>query len=270
GSGSANYHALAVELNKRFSRGHQFQVSYTWSKSIDDGSDVLNVVVNDNPYLQNPFDLRNSRSVSQFDIPHRLVVNHVWQPQWAAGLTGVTGKLLHGWGFSGIFQTQSGFPTNIFTGPRYGITDPSVRGNSTNGIRPTVVGDVSKLVFAPLGSPQAALIPTFAERGVNTSAASRNTNTSNFPLVQTMLGQFGNLGRNALRLNGLTNFDWVLFKDTTVTEAMKVQFRAELFNVFNNTSFASFDNNLSSPTFGTYGGTDTTPRQIQLALKLIW
>jgi hypothetical protein len=270
GSGSANYHGLGVELNKRFSRGHQFQVSYTWSKSIDDASDVLNVVVNDFPVLQNPFDLRNSRSVSQFDIPHRLVVNHVWQPQWAAGLTGVAGKLLHGWGFSGIFQTQSGFPTNIFTGPRYGINEPSLTGNSTNAIRPNVVGDLSKLVFAPLGSPEAAKIPTPAQRGVNTTAAQRNTNTSNYPLAQTMLGQFGNLGRNAIRLNGLTNFDWVFFKDTAVSEAMKVQFRAELFNVFNNTSFATFDNNLSSATFGTYGGTDTTPRQIQLALKLIW
>lgn len=270
GSGSANYQGLAVELNKRFSRGNQFQVSYTFSKSIDDASDVLNVVVNDFPVLQNPFDLKNSRSVSQFDIPHRLVINHVWQPQWAAGLTGVTGKLLHGWGFSGIFQVQSGFPTTIFTGPRYGINEPSVTGNSTNVIRPTVVGDLSKLKFAPLGSPEAALIPTPAQRGVNTQSTTRNTNTSNFPLVQTMLGNFGNLGRNAVRLNGLTNFDWVFLKDTAITEAMKVQFRAELFNVFNNTSFATFDNNLSSATFGTYGGTDTTPRQIQLALKLIW
>jgi hypothetical protein len=270
GSGSANYHGLAVELNKRFSRGNQFQVSYTFSKSIDDASDVLNVVVNDFPVQQNPFDLRNSRAVSQFDIPHRLVINHVWQPQWAAGLTGVTGKLLHGWGFSGIFQAQSGFPTNVFTGPRYGINETSLTGNSTNAIRPTVVGDLSKLKFAPLGSPEAALIPTPAQRGVNTTSGARNTNTSNFPLVQTMLGNFGNLGRNALRLNGLTNFDWVFLKDTAVTEAMKVQFRAELFNVFNNTSFASFDNNLSQATFGTYQGTDTTPRQIQLALKLIW
>src|SRR5262249_8632960 len=128
GYDSGNYHGLGVELNKRFSRGNTFQVSYTWSKSIDDASDVLNVVVNDFPVMQNPFDLRNSRSVSQFDIPHRLVVNHVWQPQWAAGLTGVAGKLLHGWGFSGIFQTQSGFPTNIFTSTRFGIRATSVPG----------------------------------------------------------------------------------------------------------------------------------------------
>jgi hypothetical protein len=270
GSGSSNYHGLGVELNKRFSRGYQFQASYTWSKSIDNGSDVLNVVVNDNPVLQNPFDLNNSRSVSQFDVPHRLVINHVWEPQWAAGLTGAAGKLLHGWGFTGIFQIQSGFATNIFAGPRYGITDASLTGNSTNVIRPNVVGDLSTLKFAPLGSPEAAQIPTAAARGINSTAAQRNTNTSNYPLVQPMLGHFGNLGRNSIRLNPLTKFDWVFLKNTAVSESVNVQFRAELLNALNNTSFARFDNILSSPTFGTYGGTDTTPRQIQLALKLVW
>jgi hypothetical protein len=274
GSGSGNYHGLAVEVNKRMSRGFQFQASYTWSKSIDDGSDVLNVVVNDFPVLQNPFDLRNSRSVSQFDIPHRLVINHVWHPEWGAGRTGVVGKLLGGWGFSGIFQTQSGFPTNIFSGTRFGINDPSLTGNSANAglsvIQPTVVGDLSQLRFVPRGSPEAAQIPTPAQRGVNTTAAQRNTNTAGYPLQQTMLGNFGNLGRNALRLNGLTNYDFVILKDNRIGEDLNFQIRGEFFNLFNNTSFARFDNNLASANFGTYGGTDTTPRQIQLALRVIW
>jgi hypothetical protein len=198
------------------------------------------------------------------------VINHVWEPQWAARLKGPAGKLLHGWGFSGIYQIQSGFPTNIFAGTRYGINDASLSGNSANVIRPNVVGDLSQLVFAPLGSPQAAQIPTATQRGINTTATQRNTNTSNYSLAQPMLGNFGTLGRNVIRLNRLTNFDWVFLKNTSVSEGVTVQFRAELFNVFNDTSFARFDNNLASPTFGTYGGTDTTPRQIQLALKLIW
>ena len=274
GSANSNYHALAVEVNKRFSRDHHFQAAYTWSKSIDNASDVLNVVVNDFPVLQNPFNLNNSRSLSQFDIPHRLVVNHVWQPQWASALTGAWRTLLDGWGFSGIFQTQSGFPATIFAGTRYGISDASLTGNSSNVIRANVSGDLHRLVFAPLGSPQAALIPPPASRGINTVApsggAAPNTNTAGFPLEQPMLGHFGTLGRNAVRLNSLTDFDWSFFKDTRVSEKLNVQFRAELFNVFNNTSFAGFDNNLASPTFGTYGKTDTVPRQIQMALKLIW
>src|SRR5207248_11620736 len=67
-----------------------------------------------------------------------------------------------------------------------------------------------------------------------------------------------------------SNFDWALLKNTKVKEDLTVQFRAEFFNVFNNVSFARFTNDLSSPSFGTYSGTDTTPRQIQFALKLLW
>jgi Carboxypeptidase regulatory-like domain len=269
-SANSNYNALEAQVVKRFSRSYQFQVAYTWSKSIDNASDVLNVVVNDNPTAQDPFNLRDNRSVSQFDIPHRLVINHVYEPQFFRDVKGPAGKILHGWEFNGIFQTQSGFPTNIFSGSRFGINDISMTGNGANLIRPTVVGDISKLVFAPLGSPTAATIPSQAARGINLTASERNTNTSGYPLVQPLLGHVGNLGRNAIRLNGLTNFDWVFLKNTQVSENLNVQFRGEFYNVFNNTSFARFDNNLSSPTFGVYQGTDTTPRQIQFALKLIW
>ena len=184
--------------------------------------------------------------------------------------TGAAGKILHGWQFNGIFQIQSGFPTNIFAGSRYGINDVSLTGNGANFVRPSVVGDLSKLVFAPAGSPAALSIPTPAARGINTTATQRNTNTSGYPLVQPLLGNFGNLGRNAIRLNPLTDFDWIVLKNTRVNENLNVQFRSEFYNIFNNTSFARFDNNLSSPGFGTYAGTDTTPRQIQFALKLIW
>jgi hypothetical protein len=269
-SASSNYHAFEAQVVKRYSSGYQFQAAYTWSKSIDDGSDVLGVLVNDSATAQNPFNYRDNRSVSEFDIPHRLVINHNYEPQLFKNLGGVGGKILHGWEFNGIFAVQSGFATNIFAGTRYGINDSSLSGNTANVIRPNVVGDLSKLVFAPAGSPQAALIPSPAARGINATATQRNTNTSNYPLVQPLLGTFGNLGRNAIRLNGLKNFDWALLKNTKVKEDLTVQFRAEFFNVFNNVSFARFTNDLSSPSFGTYNGTDTTPRQIQFALKLLW
>jgi len=271
-SSNSNYHALEAQLIKRFSANYQFQVAYTFSKSIDDQSDVLNVNVNDLPNAQNPFDLRNNRSLSQFDIPHRLVINHVYEPQIFKNTGGAIGKIFQGWEFNGIFEIQSGYPANIFIGPRYGIADTALTGNGTgtNVVRPNVVGDLSKLVFAPAGSPLAQSIPVPAARGINTTATQRNTNTSGYPLVQPLVGNFGNLGRNALRLNEYKNFDWILLKNTNVNEDLTVQFRAEFYNVFNNTSFARFTNDLSSSSFGTYNGTDTTPRQIQFGLKLIW
>ena len=271
-SSSSTYHALQVELDKRFSRHWQVQASYTWSKSIDDVSDVNGVLANDSYVSQNPFDLRNSRGVSQFDIPHRLVVNDMLEPQIFPGLGGVAGKLLHGWALNGIFQMQSGFPTNIFAGTRLGITDAALSGNSgaSNVVRANVVGDLSQIVFAPAGSPAAALIPAVAARGVNSTATKRNTNTSGYALVQPLLGQYGNLGRNVLRLNGLTQFDWSIVKNTVVKEGVRLQFRADIYNAFNNTSFAGFQNVLTSSAFGTYQSTDTRPREIQLGMKLLW
>jgi len=269
-SASSRYHALEAEVVKTFSDGYQFQATYTWSKSIDNVSDVLGVLRYDVAAAQNPFNLADNRAVSQFDVPHRLVINHVYEPQFFRNTTGVARKLLHGWGFNGIFQTQSGYPANIIAGTRFGINDISLSGNTANAIRASVVGDLDRVVFAPSGTPEARNIPTPAQRGVNATAADRNTNTSNYPLVQPLLGTFGTLGRNVLRLNGLTNFDWVFLKNTPIREEINLQFRAEFYNVFNNTSFSSFVNNLSSANFGTYEGTDTIPRQIQLALKLIW
>jgi hypothetical protein len=259
-------------VNKRFTRGWQVQASYTWSKSIDDVSDFGGVLVNDSYVSQNPFDMRDGRGLSQFDVPHRLVVNHMLEPQIFRGLTGAAGTVLHGWALNGIFQTQSGFPTNVFAGTRLGITDAALSGNTAtaNVVRASVVGDLSRVVFAPAGSPEAAAIPTPAARGVNATAAQRNTNTSGYALVQPLLGQYGTLGRNVLRLNGLTQFDWAVIKNTPVGEDLNIQFRAEFFNALNNTSFAGFQNVLTSPAFGTYTATDTRPREIQLGLKLLW
>jgi hypothetical protein len=272
-SGSSSFHALESELNKRFSRGWQVQASYTWSKSIDDGSEVLNgALPNDSFVAQNPLDLANSKGLSQFDIPHRLVVNHILEPQLFRDVPGVAGKLLHGWALNGIFQTQSGFPVTILAGPRLGITDAALSGNSAaaNIVRANVAGDLNSLVFAPAGSAEAGRIPSPAARGINANATDRNTNTSNYPLTQPLIGHYGNMGRNVLRLNSLTQFDWIILKNTAINESVTAQFRAEFFNVFNNTAFAGFQNTLSSPSFGTYQSTLTRGREIQLALKLLW
>src|SRR5262249_10298732 len=151
---------------------------------------------------------RPERPTCQLGCSHTdLLINHVYEPQFFRDTRVVARKILHGWEFNGIFQIQSGFTTNIFVGSRFGINDISLTGNGPNFIRPSV-GDIRKLVFAPAGSPAAQRIPTPAARGINTASTQRFTNTSRYPLVQPMLGNFENLGRNAIRLNRLTNFDW--------------------------------------------------------------
>lgn len=96
------------------------------------------------------------------------------------------------------------------------------------------------------------------------------SNTSNFPFTQPLLGNIGSMGRNSLRLNKFQDFDWAFYKNTKATERLSLQFRFEMFNVFNHPIFSRFVNTLSSPSFGQYQGTDIDSRRMQFALKVLF
>lgn len=260
-SANSNYHSAQLQVSRRFDSGYSFQVAYTFSKSIDDGSDSLGVLVNESALQQNPFDNRNNRAVSQFDIPHRLVVQHLYEPQFTSGISnGVLRNIFHGWQFNGVFQIQSGQPATIFSGSRGGVTDPgllgvgtaTVNGVSTSLIRANVSGPIS-LTFVPnpgIGNPNLVT-------GSN--------------LTQPLVGSFGNMGRNMLRLNRLALFDWTFGKTFKLTERLSTQFQTHIYNVFNNTTFSRTGQVLSAPaTFGYYTDTDTNTRNMTMVLRFIW
>lgn len=278
-SGSSIYHALEVELLKRTSHGYGFGAAYTYGHSIDNVSDALGVLVNDSPNFQDPRNLSNNRGNSQFDIRHRFVINHTFEPPWTTRFTGVAGKILDGWGFSGIFAIQSGFPVTIFAGTRRGISDALLAGASN--VRAHFSG--GSFTPVPQGSAAAANIPAPCDRGVVTGLNGQTvvingkpvlipicTDTSNFPFTQPLLGNLGNMGRNSLRLNRFQDFDWAFYKNTKITERQALQFRLEMFNVFNHPIFSRFVNTLSSPSFGVYQGTDIDSRKMQFALKYLF
>jgi hypothetical protein len=75
-SANSEYHALQIEVQKRLSKGLFFNLAYSWSKSIDDNSDALGVLLNDTSAQQNPLNNRNNRGPSQFDLSHTLVIKH--------------------------------------------------------------------------------------------------------------------------------------------------------------------------------------------------
>jgi hypothetical protein len=271
-AGSSIYHAFEFEVIKRFRQGYSFQAAYTFGHSIDNASDVLNVLVNDSPNFQDPRNLRENRGNSQFDVRQRFVLSYLWELPWGKRFSGPARRILDGWAFSGIFQGQSGFPTNIFsTNPliganRRGIDDGLLVGGSS------VRANFSGGSFAPVpdGSPAAALIPSPCARGVNTSTTSTCTNTSGFPFTQPLLGNPGNYPRNSLRLDRFQEFDLAIVKNTTITERHSLQFRWELYNVVNTPSFAGFVNDLTSKRFGVYRSTGSNSRRMQIALKYIF
>jgi len=262
-SANSIYHSAQFQLSRRFAAGYSFQAAYTISKSIDDGSDALGVLVNESALQQNPFDNRNNRAVSQFDIPQRLVISHLYEPQFTAGISNaVLRTVLHGWQFNGYFQIQSGQPATIFSGTRGGVADAGLFGVGTA----TVNGVSTGLVRAnATGAVNVNFVPN-----PGLGAANPNLVTGS-NLVQPLVGNFGTLGRNSLRLNRLAEFNWTFGKTFKITERVGTQFQAQIYNVFNNTTFSRTGQVLSAPaTFGYYNDTDTNTRNMTMVLRVIW
>jgi Carboxypeptidase regulatory-like domain/TonB dependent receptor-like, beta-barrel len=255
-NGHATYHALQTNLTQRLSHGLTFQTTYTWSKGIDNGSTFFsqNETLNsaDNGYI---FDQRLNRGVSDFDIPHALAAHLVWEVPSPANLSPAPKFLLGGWQISGIFTAQSGSPFSV------GLTNDVARtGSSTTK---AAGGQRPNYNPAPGCSPNAV-----------TGDPGNYINTACFSFPAT--GVLGNLGRNTLRGPALADFDFSVYKNhDLLQEKLKVQFRAEFFNLFNHPNLQAQTTTLFNnkgaliTTAGTLlPPTATSSRQIQFGLKL--
>jgi hypothetical protein len=255
--GSSIYHSLQTELKKGFSHGLQFQASYTWSKSIDDASDFSPTIqANDNSFAQDAANSGAERAVSNFDIAHRLVVTGIWRLPFAHNLHGAAKKLFDGWSFESVNMWQTGLPATLLSGTRLGVGDVNLDGN---------------------------LIPTGADNTRANCAPDAAFQLGNRAAIhgfsQPLLGNNGTCGRNSVRMNHLVNFDWSLFKETTLSEGgwlgtapLVLQLRAEAYNVFNIPFLTAQGDNwrtISSPSFGLYNAAAST-RRMQLAVRLTW
>ena len=252
--GNGTYNGLQSVFRKRFGHGVEFQAAYTWSHAIDDAADPLVATAGNRNIARNSFNLKEERGSSDYDLRHRLVVNYLYQFPFGAGHShlsqGLAARVLGGWELSGVSTFQSGRPFDI-----YSSRDSEYTGLSN---RPDLVGDPSIPATAPrnqVGPPVSA----FA--------------------VQPF-GRPGNLGRNIFTGPRYYDTDASLLKNTRITERVSLQFRAEVYNIFNRIQFAqpgTSGDTLASP--GTFGqslatlvqpdGT-TSARQIQLALKLMF
>jgi hypothetical protein len=240
--GNSNYNSLQTSLEKRFSHGLQLQLAYTWSKSFDYGSSFEDIL--------EPLDFHKSYSLSQFDARNRLVLSYYWQlpiPQ----LPGFAGVLAQGWAVSGITTFQSGFPLRIFSS-----ADTELE-NSFDFLLP--------------GEPDlVAPFKTLDPRGPGHLAFDPSSFAS-----PPRLGVIGNSPRTLCCGPGVNNFDVALLKETTLKEPMKVQFRAEFFNLVNHAQFLNpnaapgASSDFAASNFGQVVRA-RDPRLVQLALKFIF
>lgn len=270
GTSNSSYNALWATANKRLGRGLQFNASYTFSKSIDYNSQSSQGVT-----VQDSYNLRGDRGLSDYDARHRFVISAIYELPFKGN------RLIEGWQLSTITQSQSGNPVNILAGNAAVIAgasgSPAASSNSLTGLatlRPDVVGPVQLIK-----SPNRWFTNTVCDPRTGGSCPTGSA----FVLPVSVVGgrtlfHFGNLGRNVIIGPRFNNTDFSVIKNTFLTESMRVQFRAEFFDIFNHTNFGQ-PGRVAQPGSTTFGvinstrfptGDSGSSRQIQFALKLLF
>jgi hypothetical protein len=285
--GKSWYNALKVELQRRFTKGIQFGASYTFAKLITDAAEDLYGGSPLTGVLQNPADLRSLRSLSPNDVKHSLVFNYLVELPFGKGKRflnrgGLVDRLVGGFQVSGISRYRSGTPLTpvILGGQRDFLDLIGVGGN----LRPNLTGQ-------PFFLDKATQDATYAASGgvnyrvLNIAAFSRPllfTGTSAAIGSPEYRAYYANpmafLGSAAPTYGNLRTLpfyteDFSILKKTRITETTSFELRAEFFNLFNRSRFASPDTNIDNP--GNFGFQSRfsdifQPRRIQVGLRFLF
>ncbi len=265
--GSSNYNSLQVGVNKHLSHGLQFQVSYTYSHALDDGSGFENTSFGGGGFggfaairAINPYNRRASYGNSIFDASQRLVMSYVYTIP-GVGSSPFVSRLTHGWTIAGITTFQGGFPLDVIASKNTSLTCQSAIQDFACPDGPNFVGPVHYM--DPRNTPG---VNQYFNK--NAFVAAPLPSAVNASTPASLLATLGNAGRNLLTGPGFQNWDFQLFKDTQITEGTRIELRIEFYNLFNHTQFNpnGISTNFNSSRFGRET-TAFSPRLIQLAAK---
>jgi predicted heme/steroid binding protein len=258
GIADSSYNALQVSLKKRFAHGFSMLTSYTFSKDLDDVSSfnitgsAAQSVAGENDLAQNPFDVKSEWGRSMFDARHRLVVSYQWNLPWFQHAQNWYGHVLGGWQVNGITTLMSNTPFTV-----YDSSNPSLQGSA-----PEISGFYSSRPNI-VGNPNTGSCP--GGGAVRTPQCWFNTGS----FQHAAIGQFGDVGRNTMDGPAFQQWDFSAIKTIPIHESMNLQFRAEIFNIFNNVNFELPNNDINSPGFGQIEAAQPG-RIVQLALKFLF
>jgi hypothetical protein len=255
GISDSSYNALQISLKRRFARGFSMLASYTLAKTLDDVSSfnitgsASQSVAGENDLAQNPFDVKAEWGRSMFDARHRLVVSYQWDLPWYKHPNNWYGHVLGNWQVNGITTLMSNTPFTV-----YDSSNPSLQGSAPEisgffSSRPNIVSNPNTGT-CPAGIP------------VRTAGCWFNTNA----FAHAATGQFGDVGRNTMDGPAFRQWDFSAIKTIPIRESMNLQFRTEIFNIFNNVNFELPNNDINSPGFGQIVAAQPG-RIVQLALK---
>ena len=249
---SSWYHSVGVNVDKRFSRGYSLKGSYTFGKSMDNGSATSVGESRSNPNGMATIyeDIDFDKGTSDFSVRQRMTMTGSWELPFASN-----NPILGGWVLNGILTAAEG--------SRETIAQSSRRNNSRSRQVPDSPDRVSI-------APGADNNPVLSD--------GRDPNLYYDPLVFITgpAGYYGNLGRNTIIVPGVLAMDLSIQKNFTITEATTFQFRAEMFNIANRANFRSpstavfTSSGRRSSTAGRITATTTTSRQYQFALKILF
>ena len=234
--GNSTYHALQVTLNKRLSKGFTVLANYTFGKLLDDAS-------SDGDAPANPWNIAAEKGHSDFDITHRFAASYIWELPKLRNRHAALRSVLGHWEINGIVVLESGRWLTVVSGQ-----DRS--GTGVNEDRADAVGNWR----LPEGRSRSEKIA----RWFNTDA-----------FVANAPGTFGTAGRNIIPGPGQIDLTFGLFKNIPIRESHRLQFRAEIFNLFNRVNLGNPNTNRSSGNFGRITGAGD-PRVVQLALKYLF
>jgi len=246
---TSDYNGLTVGLNRRMSHGLQAQISYTLSKSMDDGASALGGNDFDSEGGGSRYLLSKDRGLSPFDTRHQLVANVTYQLPFAHDSSGIAHALGSGWTVSSLIRMRSGYPFSAFSGVDTGL--------QVNGWAPEY----------PDLAPGASDNPVLGnvDQWFDPSA-----------FVLPAPGFIGTLPRNTIIGPNLKTVDLMGGKNFKLWGASELQFRLEVYNLFNRANFGLpqqtvFNaNGTVREDAGRITSTSTSARQMQLGVKLVW
>ena len=254
-----NYNSLQVVVKKRYSHGLDLNFVYQWSRTMDEGSGIAGSTdfTNVTSITMDPDDRKRDYGRAAFDIRHYLTLNSTYEiPSGALG--GAARRVLGGWRLSGLFNYSSGEPFTAVNGVDLSGAIVQIYGAQE---RPDVAPGKSNNPF--IGDPNKWFDPT-------------GFDVEGMAAVGAKMGRFGNLGRNTLQGPNVFVVDLAVLKDFSLREAMKVEFRWEMFNLLNRANFGTpafvvfLNRTTRNPNAGKVTATRTSSRQMQLALKFIF
>jgi hypothetical protein len=264
---SSTYHGLNAQVRANYHHGLMFTANYTLGKVLDLVSDAglgdyFNVSSSGGLYagVQDPAKISADWGPSEFDVRHRFTVTALWDLPKPKSDSAFVQKALGGWQLNTIISLQSGRPFDVFCGLAW-FNGCDFNMDGLNYDRPNTPANVQYSGFST-SQFVSGLFPvsTFCPGGLTPFFLGT-------PCVP--VGQDGTLGRNSFRGPAYKDVDFAIFKNTNITEKVKLQFRTEIFNLFNHTNLFQPQGDMGNPQFGK-STQAFAARQIQFGLKFIF